>query len=109
MFERLHIGHAFRLPACYPKELKQHIRRGCACPEQNQDSSICRIVSLPTWTCFMLQTPSTMAVIGMMVAEAGSESQRNAERKGFRIAYTRMKWRLSSAAEKSGLAADERG
>jgi hypothetical protein len=44
----------------------------------------------------MLQTPSTMAVIGMMVAEAGSESQRNAERKGFRIAYTRMKWRLSS-------------
>jgi hypothetical protein len=47
-------------------------------------------------TRFMLQTPSTMAVIGMMVAEAGSESQRNAERKGFRIAYTRMKWRLSS-------------
>ncbi|HVP00447.1 MAG TPA: GNAT family N-acetyltransferase [Bryobacteraceae bacterium] len=34
--------------------------------------------------------------LAMMVAEAGSESQRNAERKGFRIAYTRMKWRLSS-------------
>lgn len=34
--------------------------------------------------------------MAMMVAEAGSESQRNAERKGFRIAYTRMKWRLSS-------------
>jgi len=33
--------------------------------------------------------------LAMMVAEAGSESQRNAERKGFRIAYTRMKWRLS--------------
>jgi hypothetical protein len=32
----------------------------------------------------------------MMVAEAGSESQRNAERKGFRVAYTRMKWSLSS-------------
>jgi GNAT superfamily N-acetyltransferase len=32
--------------------------------------------------------------LAMMVAEAGSESQRNAERKGFRIAYTRMKWRL---------------
>ena len=32
--------------------------------------------------------------LAMMVAEAGSESQRNAERKGFRIAYTRMKWKL---------------
>jgi hypothetical protein len=36
--------------------------------------------------------------LAMMVAEAGSESQRNAERKGFRIAYTRTKWRLSGAA-----------
>jgi len=33
--------------------------------------------------------------LAMMVAEAGSNSQRNAERKGFRIAYTRMKWRSS--------------
>jgi len=32
--------------------------------------------------------------LAMMVAEAGSNSQRNAERKGFRIAYTRVKWRL---------------
>lgn len=32
--------------------------------------------------------------LAMMVAEAGSESQRNAERKGFRIAYTRLKWKL---------------
>lgn len=32
--------------------------------------------------------------LAAMVAEAGSKSQRNAERKGFRIAYTRMKWRL---------------
>jgi GNAT superfamily N-acetyltransferase len=32
--------------------------------------------------------------LAMMVAEAGSNSQRNAERKGFRIAYTRMKWQL---------------
>ena len=32
--------------------------------------------------------------LAMMVAEAGSQSQRNAERKGFRIAYTRTKWRL---------------
>ena len=31
--------------------------------------------------------------LGMMVAEAGSNSQRNAERKGFRIAYTRLKWK----------------
>jgi GNAT superfamily N-acetyltransferase len=32
--------------------------------------------------------------LAMMVAEAGSQSQRNAERQGFRIAYTRTKWRL---------------
>jgi GNAT superfamily N-acetyltransferase len=32
--------------------------------------------------------------LAMMVAEPGSSSQRNAERKGFRIAYTRTKWRL---------------
>jgi GNAT superfamily N-acetyltransferase len=36
--------------------------------------------------------------LAMMVAEAGSNSQRNAERKGFRIAYTRAKWRLSEQA-----------
>jgi GNAT superfamily N-acetyltransferase len=29
----------------------------------------------------------------VMVTEAGSNSQRNAERQGFRIAYTRIKWR----------------
>ena len=34
--------------------------------------------------------------LAMMVAEAGSNSQRNAERKGFRIAYTRLKWRLAA-------------
>ncbi|HEY3743824.1 MAG TPA: GNAT family N-acetyltransferase [Bryobacteraceae bacterium] len=33
--------------------------------------------------------------LAMMVAAAGSESQRNAERRGFRIAYTRTKWRLN--------------
>ncbi len=32
--------------------------------------------------------------LAMMVAEAGSQSQRNAERQGFRIAYTRTKWQL---------------
>lgn len=33
--------------------------------------------------------------LAMMVAEPGSDSQRNAERKGFQIAYTRTKWQLS--------------
>jgi GNAT superfamily N-acetyltransferase len=37
--------------------------------------------------------------LAMMVAEAGSESQRNAERQGFRVAYTRIKWRLSRGAD----------
>jgi hypothetical protein len=32
--------------------------------------------------------------IAMMCAHPGSASQRNAERNGFRIAYTRTKWRL---------------
>jgi len=34
--------------------------------------------------------------LAMMVAVPGSESQRNAERKGFQIAYTRTKWKLCS-------------
>jgi hypothetical protein len=34
--------------------------------------------------------------LAMMVAAPGSESQRNAERNGFRIAYSRTKWRLSA-------------
>lgn len=33
--------------------------------------------------------------IGMMVTQPGSGSQRNAERHGFRIAYTRTKWHLT--------------
>jgi hypothetical protein len=32
--------------------------------------------------------------LAMMVAAPGSASQRNAERQGFRIAYTRLKWEL---------------
>jgi len=32
--------------------------------------------------------------LAMMCAQPGSASQRNAERHGFRIAYTRVKWRL---------------
>jgi len=35
--------------------------------------------------------------LAMMVAQPGSDSQRNAERKGFHIAYTRTKWGLSAA------------
>jgi predicted acetyltransferase len=31
--------------------------------------------------------------IAMMGAAPGSDSQRNAERQGFRVAYTRIKWR----------------
>ncbi len=34
--------------------------------------------------------------IAMMCAEPGSPSQRNAERHGFRIAYTRVKWQLGA-------------
>ena len=33
--------------------------------------------------------------LAMMCAQPGSGSQRNAERHGFRIAYTRTKWHLS--------------
>lgn len=33
--------------------------------------------------------------LAVMVAEPGSASQRNAERQGFRIAYTRTKWKLA--------------
>ena len=33
--------------------------------------------------------------LAMMVAAPGSASQRNAERRGFRIAYTRTKWQLT--------------
>lgn len=36
--------------------------------------------------------------IAMMCAAPGSASQRNAERQGFRIAYTRIKWRLTQPA-----------
>ena len=37
--------------------------------------------------------------IGMMVTQPGSGSQRNAERHGFRIAYTRTKWGLQGETE----------
>ena len=36
--------------------------------------------------------------LAMMVTEVGSSSQRNAERKGFKIAYTRTKWRLCGSS-----------
>jgi hypothetical protein len=34
--------------------------------------------------------------LAMMVAGPGTASQRNAERQGFRIAYTRTKWQLNA-------------
>lgn len=37
--------------------------------------------------------------VAMMVAEAASDSQRNAERRGFRVAYTRTKWRLTHSSK----------
>lgn len=33
----------------------------------------------------------------MMVAQPGSGSQRNAERQGFRTAYTRVKWQRGAS------------
>jgi GNAT superfamily N-acetyltransferase len=36
--------------------------------------------------------------LAMMAALPGSQSQRNAEKNGFRIAYTRIKWHLGAAA-----------
>jgi ribosomal protein S18 acetylase RimI-like enzyme len=33
--------------------------------------------------------------LAMMVVEIGSESQRNAQRQGFQVGYTRIKWQLS--------------
>ena len=36
--------------------------------------------------------------VAMMVSAVGSTSQRNAERRGFRVAYTRTKWRLARPA-----------
>jgi GNAT superfamily N-acetyltransferase len=48
--------------------------------------------------------------LAMIVAMPGSDSQRNAERAGFRIAYTRTKWRLSlPAAASSPTPAPARG
>lgn len=38
--------------------------------------------------------------IAMMCAEPGSASQRNAERHGFRIAYTRTKWQLPARRQR---------
>jgi GNAT superfamily N-acetyltransferase len=49
----------------------------------------------------LLEARMNMAVsqgcdLAMMCAQPGSPSQRNAEREGFRIAYTRIKWQLAS-------------
>jgi len=37
--------------------------------------------------------------LAMMVVEAGSESHRNAQRQGFQVAYTRIKWQKALPAE----------
>ena len=37
--------------------------------------------------------------LAMIVAEPGGESQRNAERQGFAVAYTRFKWKLQVRSE----------
>jgi GNAT superfamily N-acetyltransferase len=37
--------------------------------------------------------------LAMIVTAPGSASQRNAEREGFRIAYTRLKWQLHAKTE----------
>lgn len=42
---------------------------------------------------------ATGADVAMICAAPGSASQRNAERQGFRIAYTRTKWELNSRRE----------
>jgi hypothetical protein len=41
--------------------------------------------------------------LAMMCAAPGSASQRNAERQGFRIAYTRIKWRQFTILERGRL------
>jgi hypothetical protein len=46
---------------------------------------------------------STGCDLAMICAEPGSASQRNAERQGFRIAYTRIKWQLTRAKEDTGI------
>lgn len=43
--------------------------------------------------------------VALMFATPGSTSQRNAERRGFRVAYTRTKWRLANGAGGEGPAA----
>lgn len=41
--------------------------------------------------------------LAMMVALPGSQSQRNAERRGFQVAYTRSKWRLPLPGKSDGV------
>ena len=39
------------------------------------------------------------STVAMVCAEPGSSSQRNAERHGFRVAYTRTKWELTKSSK----------
>jgi GNAT superfamily N-acetyltransferase len=41
--------------------------------------------------------------IALMCAQPGSASQRNAERQGFRIVYTRIKWQLANAGQQKAI------
>ncbi len=46
---------------------------------------------------------STGCDLAMMCARPGSASQRNAERRGFRVAYTRLKWRLDRVSNEMSI------
>jgi hypothetical protein len=46
--------------------------------------------------------------VAMMCALPGSASQRNAERQGFRVAYTRIKWSLTHLSADDGRSDDDR-
>jgi hypothetical protein len=48
----------------------------------------------------LLYAAAQGCTIAMMVTQPGSGSQRNAERHGFRIAYTRTKWQLTLEGKK---------
>ena len=51
------------------------------------------VVAVISWMAGLLYLPRLF--VYHCGAEPGSASQRNAERQGFRIAYTRVKWQLA--------------
>ncbi|MFN7932205.1 MAG: GNAT family N-acetyltransferase [Bryobacteraceae bacterium] len=62
----------------------------CTLPEHRRQGA--QRALLEARLCYAAQAECDLAM--MTAAEPGSASQRNAERQGFRIAYTRTKWRL---------------